>query len=156
MELPIPRQRRDWVILPIAGVRGEITGFDTLIHHAIRVGSRARWFADYFQGEVAMYVVREVLNCKPGKVRPMVEKFRALSKAVEEMGYEPLRLLTDVASEPFWTVVVEAKVERVDDFFALEQELMSNGSIRETMADYHDLVASGRREVYRIESNPAR
>lgn len=99
-----------------------------------------------------MYVIREVLNCKPGKVRPMVEKFRALSKAVEDMGHAPLRLLTDVASEPFWTLVVEAKVERVDDFFALEQELMSNGSLREAMADYHDLVATGHREVFRIES----
>lgn len=101
-----------------------------------------------------MYVIREVLNCKPGKVRPMVEKFRALSKAVEDMGHEPLRLLTDVASEPFWTVVVEAKVERIDDFFALEEELMSNGSLREVMSDYHDLVATGRREVYRIDSAP--
>lgn len=101
-----------------------------------------------------MYVIREILNCKPGKVRPMVEKFRLLSKAVEEMGHEPLRLLTDVASEPFWTVVVEAKVERVDDFFTLEEELMSNGSLREAMSDYHDLVMSGRREVYRIENGP--
>jgi hypothetical protein len=102
-----------------------------------------------------MYVVREVLNCKPGKVRPMVDKFRLLSNAVEEMGHQPLRLLTDVASEPFWTIVVEATVERFDDFLELEQELMSNGSLREAMADYHDLVATGRREVYRIESGPA-
>lgn len=102
-----------------------------------------------------MYVIREILNCRPGKVRPMVEKFRALSKAVEEKGHEPLRLLTDVAGEPFWTVVVEAKVQRVDDFFELEQELMSDGSLRDVMADYHDLVASGRREVYRVESSGA-
>jgi hypothetical protein len=101
-----------------------------------------------------MYVIREVLNCKPGQVRPMVEKFRALSRAVEERGLEPLRLLTDVASEPFWTVVVEAKAERVDDFFSLEQELMADGSLREAMAGYHDLVASGRREIYRIENGP--
>ena len=101
-----------------------------------------------------MYVIREVLNCKPGKVRPMVDKFRALSEAVESMGHDPLRLLTDVSSEPFWTVVVEAKVERVDDFFALEQELMGSGSLQEVMADYHDLVATGRREIYRIESDP--
>lgn len=98
-----------------------------------------------------MYVIREVLNCKPGKVRPMVEKFRAMSNVLEEMGHEPLRLLTDVAGEPFWTIVAEAKVERVDDFFTLEQELMANASLRSTMADYHDLVASGRREIYRIE-----
>jgi hypothetical protein len=99
-----------------------------------------------------MYVIREVLHCKPGKVRPMVEKFRALSNVLQEMGQEPLRLLTDVASEPFWTIVAEAKVERVDDFFTFEQKLMANETLRNTMADYHDLVESGRREIYRIES----
>lgn len=98
-----------------------------------------------------MYVIREVLHCEPGKVRPMVEKFRILSGAVEEMGHEPLRLLTDVAGERFWTIVVEAKVERVDDFLTLEQELMADGTLREVMADYHDLVQSGRRETWRIE-----
>jgi hypothetical protein len=99
-----------------------------------------------------MYVIREVLNCRPGKVRPMVEKFRALSNVLEEMGKEPLRLLTDVSGEPFWTIIAEAKVERIDDFFAVEQELMANESLRQTMADYHDLVNVGRREIYRIES----
>lgn len=98
-----------------------------------------------------MYVIREILHCKPGKVRPMLEKFRALSAAVEEMGHEPFRLLTDASGEAFWTLVAEAKVERVDDFFTLEQELMANGTIRDVMADYHDLVDNGRREVYRIE-----
>jgi hypothetical protein len=99
-----------------------------------------------------MYVIREVLNCRPGKVRPMVEKFRGLSDALEELGHEPLRLLTDVSGEPFWTIVAEAKVERIEDFFAVEQQLMANESVRRTMADYHELVQVGRREIYRIES----
>lgn len=99
-----------------------------------------------------MYVIREVLNCKPGKVRPMVEKFRAISKALQEMGHEPMRLLTDVTGEPYWTVIAEAKVEKIDDFFAIEQTLTTNEALRKTMADYHDLVISGRREIYRIES----
>lgn len=99
-----------------------------------------------------MYVIREILHCKPGKVRPMVDKFRALSRAVEDSGHEPLRLLTDAAGERFWTVVVEARVEQVEDFFALEQRLVENGEMRSTMADYHDLVEHGRREIYRIES----
>jgi hypothetical protein len=38
------------------------------------------------------------------------------------------------------------------DFFAIEQLLMSNETLRKTMADYHDLVENGRREIYRIES----
>jgi hypothetical protein len=99
-----------------------------------------------------MYVIREVLHCKPGKVRQMVEKFRAISNVLKEIGQEPLRLLTDVTGEPFWTIVAEAEVERIDDFFTFEQTLRGNETLRKTMADYHDFVESGRREIYRIES----
>lgn len=99
-----------------------------------------------------MYVIREVLNCKPGRVRQMVEKFEGISAALREMGQEPLRVLTDVTGEPFWTLIAEAKVEKIDDFFAMEHTLMANESLRKTMADFHELVASGRREIYRIES----
>jgi hypothetical protein len=99
-----------------------------------------------------MYVVREVLHCKPGKVRQMVEKFKIISSVLTELGHEPLRLLTDVTGEPFWTVVAEAKVEMIDQFFSVEQQLMANEKLRSVMADYHDLVENGRREVYRIEA----
>jgi len=99
-----------------------------------------------------MYVIREVLNCKPGKVRQMVEKFRQISMVLKDTRHEPMRLLTDVTGEPFWTIVAEVKVEKIDDFFAVEQALTANEMLRKTMADYHDLVASGRREIYRIET----
>jgi hypothetical protein len=99
-----------------------------------------------------MYVIREVLHCKPGKVRQMAEKFRQISVVLKEMGQEPMRLLTDVTGEPFWTIVAEAKVEKIDDFFAMERQLMANETLRKAMADYHDLVDSGRREIFRIES----
>ena len=99
-----------------------------------------------------MYVIREVLHCKPGKARQMAEKFRAISHALEQMGHEPMRLLTDVTGEPFWTIVAEAQVETIDDFFAVEQKLTANESVRKVMADYHDLVEGGRREIFRVES----
>ena len=99
-----------------------------------------------------MYVIREVLNCKPGKVRQMVEKFRSISAVLKEMGQEPLRVLTDVTGEPYWTVDSEIRVEKIDDFFAMERKLMTNETLRKTMADYHELVDRGRREIYRIES----
>jgi hypothetical protein len=98
-----------------------------------------------------MYLIREVVNCKPGKVRPMLEKFRTLSAVLQEMDQAPLRLMTDVSGEPFWTLVAEATVDTVDEFFALEGRLMSNEVLRKTMADYHELVESGRREIYRVE-----
>jgi hypothetical protein len=97
-----------------------------------------------------MYVIREVLHCKPGKVRQMAEKFRAISHALQEMGHEPMRLLSDVTGEPFWTIVAEARVEKIDDFFAVEQKLTANERVAKAMADYHDLVESGRREILRV------
>jgi hypothetical protein len=99
-----------------------------------------------------MYVIREILHCKTGKVRQMADKFRAISHALQEMGHEPMRLLSDVTGEPFWTIVAEARVEKIDDFFAVEQKLTANESVRKVMGDYHDLVESGRREIYRVES----
>ncbi len=99
-----------------------------------------------------MYVIREVVNCRPGKVRQMVEKFRSISTVLKDMGQEPLRVLTDVTGERFWTIVAEAKVEKIDDFFEIERRLMANETLRKAMADYHDLVDRGRREIYRIES----
>ncbi len=99
-----------------------------------------------------MYVIREILHCKPGKVRKMADKFKAISHALQEMGHQPMRLLTDVTGEPFWTIVAEASVEQIDDFFAVEQKLTTNENVRKVMADYHDLVESGRREIYRVVS----
>ena len=99
-----------------------------------------------------MYIVREVLHCKPGKVRQMVEKFKAISTALTELGHEPLRLLTDVTGEPFWTLVAEAKVDTIDQFFTVERQLMARETLQKTMADYHEIIENGRREIYRIES----
>src|SRR5215207_8109537 len=98
-----------------------------------------------------MYIIREVLNCKPGKVRPAIDTFRVLSAAVEKSGRPPLRLLTDVSGEPFWTLIAEVSVETIDEFFTMEESLMANESVRNAMAGYHDLVESGRREIYRVE-----
>lgn len=99
-----------------------------------------------------MYVIREVLHCRPGKVRPMVEKFRAISSALEGKGSEPLRLLTDVSGESFWTLVIEAKVEHIEDFFTFERELTQEESLRDTFADMHAHIDNGRREIFRLES----
>lgn len=98
-----------------------------------------------------MYIVRDIVHCRPGKVRLMVEKFRSISTVMQEMGHAAPRLLTDASGERFWTVVIEMSVAKIEDFFAMEQSIMAHASIRKTMADYHDLVDAGRREIYRIE-----
>jgi hypothetical protein len=98
-----------------------------------------------------MYIIREVLSCKPGKVRPLMDKFRTLSAAIEKTGRPPIRLLTDVSGEQFWTLIAEVSVGSVDEFFSVEGELMADESVRNAMAGYHDLVEKGRREIYRVE-----
>jgi hypothetical protein len=62
-----------------------------------------------------------------------------------------MRQRADVTGERFWTIVSEAHVEKIEHFFAIDQTLMANEGLRKTMADYHDLVEDGRREIYRIE-----
>ena len=66
-----------------------------------------------------------------------------------------MRFLLDCADAASFDDVValaEARVEKIDDFFALEQKLTTNETLRKAMADYHDLVDRGRREIYRLES----
>jgi hypothetical protein len=99
-----------------------------------------------------MYIVREIVNCKPGKVGQMVEKFKTITGVMREMGYEPFRLMTDVSGDPFWTVVAETAVGSVDEFFAIERTLRESEAVRQAMTGYHDLVTSGRREIYRVEA----
>jgi hypothetical protein len=102
-----------------------------------------------------MYVVREVMYCKPGKVRPMVEKFIAMSTLGERMGMPRMRVMTDFSAERYWTVVAEMEVT---DLQAFEQMMSSpQGSaedlkqFEEIMKGYHDLVDYGRREIYKVE-----
>jgi hypothetical protein len=102
-----------------------------------------------------MYVIREVLNCKPGKVRQMVANFELISQALEDMGKPPLRIMTDVSAEPFWTVVAEVAVERIEDFFEMEAAVMANESVKARATDHHDLIQTGRREIFRMVARPS-
>lgn len=102
-----------------------------------------------------MYLVRDVMYCKPGKVRPMVEKFVAMSKLAEQVGMPRMRVMTDFCAERYWTVVSEMEVPSLQAF----EEMMSNpqGSaedmkkFEELMKGYHDLVDHGKREIYKLE-----
>jgi hypothetical protein len=98
-----------------------------------------------------MLIVRDIMYCKPGKVRPMVEKFQAMRRLGEKMGFGSMRIMTDVCAERYWTIVVEIEVESVDAFAETSQKAMQNKDFQEVMKGYHDLVDSGRREVYTLE-----
>jgi hypothetical protein len=103
-----------------------------------------------------MMLIRELFYCKPGKVKPMVEKFRAMSAIQEKAGLPSFRVMTDYAGERYWTIVIEMEVESLKDF----EEMMAGKGMTEEMGkqfeeimkDYHDLIDYGRREIYKIES----
>ena len=98
-----------------------------------------------------MYMVREVMHCKPGKVRELVKKFLALSAFTKKAGYSGLRVYTDVSAERYWTLVAEMEAESLGAFAEMEEAVMAKEEAQAIMAGYHDLVESGRREIYKLE-----
>jgi hypothetical protein len=103
-----------------------------------------------------MLLMRDIMYCKPGKVRPLVEKFLAMSKLGVKGGMPPMRIMTDVSAERYWTVVSEMEVPSLEAF----EKMMAGDGMSEAdtkeyeniMKGYHDLVDYGRREIYKLES----
>lgn len=105
-----------------------------------------------------MLLIRELMYCKPGKVKPLVEKFVAMAKLMEKAGQGKMRVMTDFAGERYWTIVSEFEVESLDAFEKMmagqgpQMDAESQKQMEELMKGYHDLVQSGRREIYKIEN----
>jgi hypothetical protein len=97
-----------------------------------------------------MYLVRETMRCKPGKVRPLVEKFKKMADLSVKLGYPRPRLLTDVSGGRYWTVISEFEVPSLDEFLGSmnDPKWEEAGTI---MEGYHDLVDHGGREIFKIE-----
>jgi len=98
-----------------------------------------------------MLLVREIMYCKPGKVRPMVDKFLAMSKLMEKKGMGKMRIMTDLSAERYWTVVSEMEVPSMEAFTAMMESTDDAKAFEEIMKGYHDLIDYGRREMYTIE-----
>lgn len=102
-----------------------------------------------------MLLIREIMYCKPGKVRAVVDKFLAMSKLGATMGMPKMKVMTDLSSDRYWMCVAEMEVASLQSF----EEMMSGAGgkaedmkkMEEIMKGYHDLVDSGRREIYKLE-----
>jgi hypothetical protein len=81
----------------------------------------------------------------------MVQKFLALAKLGRQMGFGPMRVMTDVSAERYWTVVSEMEVENLEKYAEMSKKSMEIKEFQEAMKGYHDLVVEGRREIYAIE-----
>jgi hypothetical protein len=98
-----------------------------------------------------MFLVRDIMYCKPGQARPMVQKFLAIAKLGPQMGFGPMRVMTDVSAERYWTVVAEMEVESLEKYAEMSRKTMQLKEFQEAMKDYHDLIEHGRREIYQLE-----
>jgi len=99
-----------------------------------------------------MFLVRDIMYCKPGKARAMVEKFTALAKAGQKIGMGSMRVMTDVSAERYWTVVAETEVASMEQHAEMARKSMQMPEFQDIMKGYHDLVVEGRREIYQLES----
>ena len=103
-----------------------------------------------------MLLIREIMFCKPGKAKPLVEKFVAMDKLGRGKGQPAMKVMTDFSSERYWMVVAEMEAP---DLAAFERMMRGEGMDEATgkemealMKGYHDLVDHGRREIYRLEN----
>jgi len=101
-----------------------------------------------------MYVIREIMRCKPGKVGELVKRFKQMEPLFKELGggMAAPRVMTDMTGERFWTVVAEQDVDKLDDYLEMTRKTMSDPRFQKIMQGYHEFVEEGRREIYKLES----
>ena len=99
-----------------------------------------------------MFLIRDIMYCKPGKARPMVEKFRLLTKLNQKMGFGSMRVMTDMSAERYWTVGSEMEVVSLEEYATTTRKAMEIPEFQEAMRGYHDLIDHGRREIYVVEA----
>jgi len=97
-----------------------------------------------------MFVVREVLHCRPGRVKELVGKFQSLGAVMTRLGYQPFRMMTDVSGERFWSLVLESEAEDLAAFRKMESDVMGDADAQAAMQGYHELVIEGRREIFTL------
>ena len=99
-----------------------------------------------------MYLIREIMHCKPGKAGELVKRFKQMEPLMREIGFkEPSRVTTDMSGERYWTVVSEHAVETLEQYLDLTRQTMTDPRVQKIMQGYHEFVESGKREIYKIE-----
>ena len=105
-----------------------------------------------------MLVVREIMYCKPGKVRALVEKTVKMAALMEKSGQGKMRVMTDFVAERYWTIVSDFEVESLDAFGKImsgeddSMDAATTKEMEELMKGNHDLIDYGRREIYKLEN----
>jgi hypothetical protein len=96
-----------------------------------------------------MFLIRDIFIAKPGKVKNLVEIFKATSPYFLSKGAKNIRVLTDTVSS-FWTVVWEFEVDEIGDYFEMSKNVNEDPEVYGELEGYKDYVQEGRREIFEI------
>lgn len=94
-----------------------------------------------------MYLERIVFQAKPGKVNQLVEIFKKLRDAIPEFNTN-LHYFTDVTGNN-WTFVMQRDIKELNDLVTSGASPDVADTVAKLMGEYHDLVDSATREIYR-------
>lgn len=97
-----------------------------------------------------MYLVREIMNTKPGKAKDLVSTFKKAKPFMEKEGIKDLKIMTDIVGD-YWTVVMQYEIDDLGGFFSTIRNTTGEKELQEIMKGYMDLVNGGRREIFLIE-----
>jgi hypothetical protein len=100
--------------------------------------------------EATMILVRNIFQAKYGKGGELAKQSVAM---MQSMGAESgtWRVLSDLTSGPFDTIVAEFEVPSLAEWERIRAEMFANPSPDDSMNQMDELIVSGRAELYTIE-----
>jgi hypothetical protein len=100
--------------------------------------------------EDSMILVRNVFRAKFGKGGDLAQQMVAGMNGTTGGGR--WRVLTDLSSGPFDTVVFEGELPSLAEWEAFRGRMLSDPAMREAMSGTQELIQSGYAELYTIEA----
>ena len=99
--------------------------------------------------EAVVILVRDIFQLQFGKAKDALAEVQRWAEFARQEGYPVARVLTDMTGE-FYTLVIETSFEGLGAFEEALAGTSRSQEWRESYARFTPLVASGRREVFRI------
>ena len=99
-----------------------------------------------------MIVVRDVFRVKFGETREATELWKQAMVSIQKSGYgaKSLRLLSDLAGPPFYTLVLESTFDSISQWEQAHQAAKSNAAWRDAYQQIILLTESGHREILSV------
>ncbi len=96
-------------------------------------------------------MIREVYNCKRGKVPAVLEDLKTIIEVMKRQGVTKHGVYVDIA-EHMDTVLHQYEVDSLDQYFSWERGIYAGPApeTRQLIDRYNDNTLAGRREIYEV------